>query len=72
MMRCFQRPDGRYYAICAPARDLLGDEVIVTFHGSTRSRQGGIYSYPVETMSVEQLVKIRRRHGYIESSPAQG
>ena len=69
-MRFFTRHDGRYYAICPPARDLLGDQVIVTYHGSACSRLGGIHSYPAATVSVEQLATIRRRHGYVESSAA--
>jgi hypothetical protein len=71
-MRLFKRSDGRYYAICPPVRDLLGDEVIVTFHGNVRSRQGGVYCYPAAAMSVEQLVKIRQQHGYVESYATSG
>lgn len=67
-MRFFTRTDGRYYAIHEPMSDLLGDQVIVTFHGSVHSRLGGVHSYLADTVSVEQLVRIRYRHGYVETT----
>ena len=67
-MRFFTRTDGRYYAIHEPMSDLLGDRVIVTIHGSVHSRLGGVHSYLADTVSVEQLARVRRRHGYVERS----
>lgn len=65
-MRFFRRPDGRYYAIAEPHRDLLGDSVILTIHGSVRSRQGGVHTYLSSLTTVEDLVRTRLRHGYAE------
>jgi hypothetical protein len=48
-----------------PALDLLGDEVIITYHGSSRNRLGGIHSYLARATSIEQLIRIRQRHGYV-------
>lgn len=65
-MRLFRRPDGRTYAIADPQLDLLGDSVIVTIHGSVHSRRGGVHTYLSELISIEELVRIRCRHGYLE------
>lgn len=73
-MRFFKRPDGRTYAMFAPAQDLLGDWVIVTIHGSENSRLGGIKTYVAADQEAakragEGIAKLRRRHGYIEVQP---
>jgi hypothetical protein len=65
-MRLFRRPDGRTYAIAEPHPDLLGDSVIMTLHGSTHSRRGGVHTYLADVTSVEDLVRTRIRHGYAE------
>ncbi len=65
-MRYFVRPDGRYYLIQAPAPDLLGDPVILTFHGSRHSRLGGVFTYLEAETSVEEIVRTRALHGYAE------
>lgn len=65
-MRLFRRPDGRTYAIAEPQTDLLGDSVIVTIHGSRFSRRGGVHTYLSALTSIEELVRIRTRHGYLE------
>jgi len=66
VMRLFHRADGRYYAITEPTPDLFGELVITTFHGSVNSRMGGIYDYPADRFSVDQIVRARLRHGYQE------
>lgn len=65
-MRLFRRPDGRYYAIAQPQQDLLGDWVVMTFHGSDTSRLGSLHTYLTSMIRVEELVKTRVRHGYSE------
>ena len=65
IMHLLTRPDGRYYVIEPPSLDLLGDEVIVTYHGSSLNRLGGIHSYLARETSIEQLIRIRQRHGYV-------
>ena len=70
-MRFFLRPDGRTYSILSAAKDLLGDVVVVTVHGSQRSRMGGIKTYVAEDfMAAEKMIaKIaatRINHGYQE------
>lgn len=65
-MRLFLRSDGRYYVIHDAAPDLLGDQVIVTVHGRQNSRLGGVHTYLSKTMSLEQIVRQRLRHGYVE------
>jgi len=65
-MRLFRRQDGRTYAIADPQPDLLGDSVIVTIHGSVHSRRGGVHTYLSALISIEELVRIRCRHGYLE------
>ena len=46
--------------------DLLGDEVIATYHGSSHSRRGGIHIYLAARVSVDHLVRLRLAHGYVE------
>jgi hypothetical protein len=65
-MRMFRRADGRYYLIAQPHQDLLGDWVIMTIHGSIRSRQGGVHTYLAAMTTLDDLVKMRVRHGYSE------
>ena len=70
MMQLFHRPDGRYYAILPPSVDLLGDLVLMTFHGSTRSRMGGVKTYVGASgealQEIErQVILARKRHGYL-------
>ena len=65
-MRRFRRPDGRIYEIAEPRLDLLGDEVIATYHGSRHSRRGGIHIYLAGRVSIETLVRLRLAHGYVE------
>jgi hypothetical protein len=65
-MRLFRRNDGRYYAIAEAHRDLLGDSVIMTIHGSSHSRRGGVHTYPGSGVILDALVKTRLRHGYAE------
>jgi hypothetical protein len=70
-MRYFKRADGRLYSIFPPARDLLGDWVVLTTHGSVWSRQGGIKAYPaadhLAAVKLEAAIaKTRLRHGYSE------
>jgi hypothetical protein len=68
-MRLFTRPDGRYYAILPATQDLLGDWVLMTYHGSVHTRMGGLKTY-VATQETDlpaiehQLVLVRKRHGY--------
>ena len=69
-MRMFRRPDGRYYLIAQPHQDLLGDWVIMTIHGSIRSRQGGVHTYLAAMTTLDDLVKTRIRHGYAEVAVA--
>jgi hypothetical protein len=69
-MRIFRRPDGRHYAICTPAVDLLGDLVIITFHGSAMSGVGGVHTYLADQVTVEQIAQTRLRHGYVEAVAA--
>ena len=64
-MRIFKRPDGRYYLIAEPQLDLLGDSVILTLHCSAHSRRGGVHTYLSELISIDELVRIRCRHGYL-------
>lgn len=76
MMRLFRRPDGRYYAILPPARDLLGDWVLVTFHGSSQSRRGGCKTYVAASgdglREIErQMIRARLRHGYVAPESAE-
>ena len=70
-MRLFRRDDGRYYAIAAPEADLLGDMVVMTFHGNQKSRAGGIKTYVAGIQDpdrvVEEIVKTRLAHGYAET-----
>ena len=66
MARLFLRSDGRYYAISTPVVDLLGDNIVVTIHGSRDSRRGGVRTYPATAGVVERLAKTRQRHGYIK------
>jgi hypothetical protein len=65
-MRLFLRHDGRYYAVHEPAPDLLGDLVILTIHGRRHSRLGGVHTYLADTVSLENIVRQRLRHGYVE------
>ncbi len=70
-MRFFRRPDGRVYSLFPPAQDLLGDWIVLTVHGSLKSRQGGVKTYPaadqVSAAKLETAIaKTRLRHGYIE------
>lgn len=65
-MHLFRRPDGRHYAIFQPAPDLLGNEVSVTFHGSSNSRLGGIHSCLAGKMTVAQIAGVRLRQDYME------
>jgi hypothetical protein len=70
-MRFFLRPDGRTYSILSAAPDLLGDIVVVTIHGSQRSRMGGIKTYVAEDfMAAEKMIAriaaTRIKHGYQE------
>lgn len=70
-MRLFRRPDGRYYACTEPMRDLLGNLVLVTFHGNKRNRAGGIKTYVVgaaqSVAKIERaIVRTRLAHGYSE------
>lgn len=72
-MRYFKRPDGRVYSIFPPARDLIGDWVVLTTHGSTRNRLGGVKTYPAQNQEAAvqlevQIAQTRLRHGYIEQS----
>jgi hypothetical protein len=66
-MRLFLRSDGRYYAIHDPAPDLLGDRVILTIHGRQNSRLGGVHTYLADKMALEDIVRQRLRHGYVET-----
>ena len=66
-MRLFLRQDGRYYAVQEPALDLLGDVVIFTIHGRRHSRLGGVHTYLAKEMSLEQIVRQRKRRGYVEA-----
>lgn len=65
-MRFFIRSDGRYYLIAEPHKDLLGDSVIMTLHGSANSHRGGVHTYLASLTTIEALVKTRLRHGYSE------
>ena len=70
-MRYFVRNDGRIYTVFPPSQDLLGDWVLVTVHGSTRNRRGGLKSYPIRDADSArklegELVSRRIRHGYVE------
>ena len=71
-MRFFRRPsDNRIYSLFPPAQDLLGDWIVLTVHGSLRSRQGGVKTYPAadhdSAARLESAIaKTRLRHGYIE------
>ena len=65
-MRLFRRADGRYYIITSPYQDLLGDSVILTIHGSATSRLGGVHTYLASRTRIEDLVRVRVRHGYSE------
>ena len=70
-MRCFKRADGRVYSIFAPATDLPGDWVVVTVHGSARSRRGGLNSYAAPDREAAdrletRIATTRLRHGYME------
>lgn len=65
-MRLFRRPDGRYYFITSPYQDLLGDTVIMTIHGSSTSRLGGVHTYLASLTRIEDLARTRIRHGYSE------
>jgi hypothetical protein len=65
-MRILRRSDGRHYAISSPSPDLLGDLVIITFHGSAMSGVGGVHTYLADQVTVEQIAKARLRHGYVE------
>jgi hypothetical protein len=67
-MRIFRRPDGRHYAISHPAPDLLGDLVIMTFHGSATSGLGGVHTYLANKTTVEEIANTRLQHGYVECS----
>lgn len=69
-MRLFRRPDGRYYVILQPTVDLFGDPIVMTYHGSQNSHQGGCKTYYCAdgngSRAVDQLVKLRLAHGYKE------
>lgn len=70
-MRHFRRHDGRVYTIFSPAQDLFGTWVVLTVHGTLRSRQGGLKTYPAAdlvaaTKLETTIAKTRIRHGYIE------
>jgi hypothetical protein len=70
-MRYFKRPDGRIYSIFPPTRDLIGDWVVLTVHGSTRNRLGNVKIYPALDRAaamqlLDKIAKIRLRHGYVE------
>lgn len=65
-MRIFRRGDGRYYVIAEAHPDLLGDWIIMTLHGSVISRLGGVHTYLAAATSIEELVRVRLRHGYKE------
>lgn len=65
-MRLFHRDDGRYYAILEPVIDLLGDRILITYHGSIHNRMGGVKSWPTAAVDAEAIVRIRLRHGYRE------
>lgn len=70
-MRYFKRPDGRVYSIFPPAPDLIGDWVVLTVHGSCRSRLGGTKIYPAPdrdaaTELEASIAETRLRHGYLE------
>jgi hypothetical protein len=68
-MRIFRRPDGRYYVIAQAHRDLLGDWVVMTLHGSVTSRLGGVHTYLASMTSIEDLVKTRIRHACQRLTP---
>lgn len=55
-----------YSVIAEPHRDLLGDPVIMTIHGSIHSQHGGVHTYLCALTCVDQLVKTRLHHGYAE------
>lgn len=70
-MRYFKRPDGRMYSIFPPTRDLIGDWVVLTVHGSSRNRLGNVKIYPVPDYAaalqlLNKIAKTRLRHGYVE------
>ena len=70
-MRLFERPDGRFYLITDPHRDLLGDHVVVTRRGSRYSKRGGSKTYAgQDPMDLGHLIvrvaHIRILHGYVE------
>lgn len=70
-MRYFRRHDGRIYSLFPPTQDLLGHWVVLTVHGSTWSRLGGVKTYvAADQVSAARIVasiaKTRLRHGYIE------
>lgn len=70
-MRYFKRPDGRVYSIFPPALDLIGDWVVLTVHGSLRSRMGGSKTYPADDREAAlrleaRIAQTRVRHGYVE------
>jgi hypothetical protein len=76
-MRSFHRFDGRVYTVFPPARDLLGDWVVLTVHGSTRNRLGGIKIYPAGNLDAAvqlavDIIRRRIRHGYLELRNATG
>ena len=76
-MRTFSRADGRVYSIFSPSKDLLGDWVVVTVHGSTRSRLGGIKIYPSRDLDSAkrlelEIARLRIRHGYVEQRSEVG
>lgn len=73
-MRIFRRNDGRYYAYAEPFRDLLGDDVIVTYHGKEKNRAGGLKTYVANDSRTilqfeTEIVRTRIAHGYVECSP---
>lgn len=72
-MRFFRRPsDNRIYSLFPPAQDLLGDWIVLTVHGSLRSRQGGVKTYPAADLASAAkleagIAATRIRHGYVET-----
>ncbi len=75
-MRFFRRPsDNRIYSLFPPAQDLLGDWIVLTVHGSLKSRQGGVKTYPAADLAsaarLEAAIGRKRlARGYIEQPDA--
>ena len=71
VMRLLRRSDGRYYAIFPPTRDLFGDRILITYHGSVHSKMGGVKTYfcasdEAIVEAEKRLTKTRLAHGYQE------